>query len=83
VFFGGFVTRHLDPTLRHRAVTTTLRAGSAVTTALPGHAGSGVIDRLERILQQDAAPRRPNRCSTTRASIAGERSQPLPAPTAS
>jgi hypothetical protein len=36
-----------------------LRAGSAVTAALPGHAGSGVTDHLERILQQDAAPRRP------------------------
>jgi hypothetical protein len=53
------VTAHPDPTLRHRAVARVLRAGHAVTTALPRHAGSGVIDHLERILQQDAAPRRP------------------------
>ena len=53
------VTAHPDPTLRHRAVAKTLRAGHQVTAALPGHAGSGLIDRLERILQQDAAPRRP------------------------
>ncbi len=52
------VTAHPDPTLRHRAVATTLRASSAVTAALPGHVGSGVTDHLERILQQDAAPRR-------------------------
>jgi hypothetical protein len=53
------VTAHPDPTLRHRAVARLLRAGHAVTAALPGHAGSGVIDHLELILQQDAAPRRP------------------------
>jgi hypothetical protein len=53
------VTAHPDPTLRHRAVAAMLRAGSAVTAALPGHAGSGVLDHLERIPQQDAAPRRP------------------------
>jgi hypothetical protein len=53
------VTAHPDPTLRHRAVARVLRAGHAVTAALPRHAGSGVIDHLERILQQDAAPRRP------------------------
>jgi hypothetical protein len=53
------VTAHPDPTLRHRAVAKTLRAGHQVTAALPGHVGSSLIDRLERILQQDAAPRRP------------------------
>jgi hypothetical protein len=53
------VTAHPDPTLRHRAVARTLRAGHSVTATLPGHAGSGLIDRLERILQQIAAPRRP------------------------
>jgi Sulfotransferase domain len=53
------VTAHPDPTLRHRAVARALRAGHAVTAALPGQAGTALIDRLERILQQDAAPRRP------------------------
>jgi hypothetical protein len=53
------VTAHPDPTLRHRAVARALRAGHAVTAALPGHAGMALIDHLERILQQDAAPRQP------------------------
>jgi Sulfotransferase family len=53
------VTAHPDRTLRHRAVATALRAGSAVSAALPEHPGSGLIDHLERILQQDAAPRKP------------------------
>jgi hypothetical protein len=53
------VTAHPDPTLRHRAVARTLRAGHSLTAALPGQAGTSLIDQLERILQQDAAPRRP------------------------
>jgi sulfotransferase family protein len=53
------VTAHPDPSLRHRAVARTLRAGHTLTAALPGQAGAGLIDQLERILQQDAAPRRP------------------------
>jgi hypothetical protein len=53
------VTAHPEPTRRHRAVARTLRAGHTVTAALPGQAGTGLIDRLEGMLQQDAAPRRP------------------------
>jgi hypothetical protein len=53
------VTAHPDPTWRHHAVAAALRAGHSVTAAVPGQAGSRLIDRLERVLQQDAAPRRP------------------------
>ncbi len=53
------VTAHPDPTLRHRAMSVAARAGSAVTSALPGHLGSGLTDLMERRLQRDAAPRRP------------------------
>ena len=30
-----------------------------MSSFLPGHVGAGITDRLEHILQQDAAPRRP------------------------
>jgi hypothetical protein len=53
------VTAHPDATRRHRAMSRTLRVGHSVTSALPGQAGSRLIDHLEQILQRDAAPRRP------------------------
>ncbi len=53
------VTAHPHPTLRHRVVAAGRRASAAVSTVLPGHLGSGLTDRLEHMLQADAAPRRP------------------------
>jgi hypothetical protein len=53
------VTAQPNPTGRHRSVARLLRAGSAVTSRLPGHAGSSVVDLLQRRLQADAQPRRP------------------------
>jgi Sulfotransferase family len=53
------VTAHPHETRRHLALSRLARAGSAVTARLPGHAGSALTDRLERSLQQGAAPRRP------------------------
>ena len=47
------------PTARHAIVSTARRAGAALTALLPGQLGAGMTDRLERMLQQDAAPRRP------------------------
>jgi hypothetical protein len=53
------VTAHPDPTSRHQSFSRLLRAGSAVTARLPGHAGSAVVDRIERSLQADSRPRQP------------------------
>jgi hypothetical protein len=53
------VTAHPDQTRRHRYLSKVLRAGSAITTALPSHPAKAVMDRLEGSLQQGAAPRRP------------------------
>jgi hypothetical protein len=53
------VTAHPDPTLRHRAVARAVRIGAAAGAFLPGSLGTAVTDPLERILQQDARPRRP------------------------
>jgi Sulfotransferase family len=53
------VTVQPHPTARHAIVSTARRAGAALTALLPGHLGAGLTDRLEHMLQQDAAPRRP------------------------
>jgi hypothetical protein len=53
------VTAHPERTRRHQSLARIVRAGSAVTAHLPGHRGKIMIDRLERRLQQGAAPRRP------------------------
>jgi hypothetical protein len=53
------VTAHPHPTWQHRVLSRAHRAGSLVTSALPGALGSGVIRHLERLLQQGSPPRRP------------------------
>ena len=53
------VTAHPHASVRHSVVATARRISSAVSSFLPGHVGAGITDRLEHILQQDAAPRRP------------------------
>jgi hypothetical protein len=53
------VTAHPEHTRRHQTLSRILRAGSAVTAQLPGHAGKAMIDRLETSLQDGAAARRP------------------------
>ena len=53
------VTAHPHETRRHVAMSRLARAGSAITARLPRQAGSVLTDRLERSLQQGAAPRRP------------------------
>ena len=53
------VTAHPESTVRHRLTSGVLRAASAATARLPAHPGAGVIDRLERSLQDGARPRQP------------------------
>jgi hypothetical protein len=53
------VTAHPHPSVRYQAIATARRATAWVSARLPGHLGAGVNDRLEHLLQQDAAPRRP------------------------
>ena len=53
------VTAHPDQTRRHRYLSKLLRAGTAITTALPRRSARVMIDKLEGSLQQGAAPRRP------------------------
>jgi hypothetical protein len=53
------VTAHPRPGVRHAVVSVARRASAAVTNFLPGQLGAGMTDRLEHLLQQDAAPRRP------------------------
>jgi hypothetical protein len=53
------VTAHPHASVRHSIVATARRISSAVSQSLPGHLGAGITDRLEHVLQQDAAPRRP------------------------
>jgi Sulfotransferase family len=53
------VTAHPELTRRHKNLSSVLRSCSAVTARLPGHPGKLMIDRMERRLQQGAAPRRP------------------------
>jgi Sulfotransferase family len=53
------VTAHPHPTGRYRAVAVARRITAAMSASLPGHLGAGLNDRLEHLLQQDAAPRRP------------------------
>lgn len=53
------VTAHPHASVRHSVVGTARRISSAVSGFLPGHLGAGVTDRLEHMLQRDAAPRHP------------------------
>ncbi|GLW06592.1 deacetylase sulfotransferase [Microtetraspora sp. NBRC 13810] len=50
------VTAHPDPTLTHRVLSRSLRAGAAL---LPSGLAAGLTESLERRLQQRARPRRP------------------------
>ena len=53
------VTAHPHLTLRHRALSSALRLGTAASTVLPDRAEAAMTSLLERRLQQDAPPRRP------------------------
>jgi hypothetical protein len=53
------VTAHPERSLRHRHLSRILRVGSAVTTRLPHHAGTAMIDRMELALQAGASARKP------------------------
>lgn len=53
------VTAHPNPSARYRAVAAARRATATGSTRLPGHLGASLNDKLEHLLQQDAAPRRP------------------------
>ncbi len=53
------ITVQPNATARLSVVASARRAGAAVTAVLPGRLGAGMTDRLEQLLQQDAAPRRP------------------------
>src|SRR5260370_13934617 len=53
------VTGWRAASVRPSVAAAALRAGAALTALLPGHLGAGMTDRLEHMLQQDAAPRRP------------------------
>ena len=53
------VTAHPEFTRRHQHRSRLLRAASATTAHVPGHPAKAMVDRLERSLQDGAAPRRP------------------------
>jgi len=63
------VTAHPRASVRYRAIAIARRASAVVSAFLPGHAGVGLNDRLEHLLQQDAAPRRPLTWAQRRALI--------------
>ena len=53
------VTAHPHLTLRHRALSQALRVGTTASAILPGRTQATMTSLLERLLQQDAPPRRP------------------------
>jgi len=53
------VTAHPSPSARHRVVAVGRRASATASALLPGRVGAALADRLEQLLQADAAPRRP------------------------